>query len=76
MIHNHPREIRIAGRSILCESAEDRELLHDAKTIEICPADAVGFSVGRLHLIREACQRYSLGKHQRLANLAIQRAGH
>jgi hypothetical protein len=75
LINSHPREIRIAGRNIRCDSAEDCQLLQEAKTFEICPADATSFSVGRLHLIRDACQRYSLGKHQRLANLAMELAG-
>lgn len=70
-----PLQIFLAGRNIICNSAEDRELLSDAKALEISPADAVNLTVGRLYLIRDACQRYSLGKRQRLTNRAIERAG-
>jgi hypothetical protein len=37
-----PLQIFLAGRNIICNSAEDRELLSDAKTLEISPADARG----------------------------------
>ena len=71
----HPREIKITGRRIFCDSAEDCDLLTQARSIADEPAVAEGLSVGRLHLIKDACQRYSLGKHQRLVNNAIQRSG-
>ncbi len=70
-----PRLILLAGRKVNCDSAEDLILLKEAKILEKHPASVLNFSVGRLQLIREACQRYSLGKYQRLVNLAIERAG-
>jgi hypothetical protein len=75
MYESKPREIKIAGRRIFCDSAEDCDLLTQAKSIGDELAVADGLSVGRLHLIKDACQRYSLGKHQRLVNKAIQRLG-
>jgi hypothetical protein len=71
----HPREIKITGRRIFCDSAEDCDLLTQARSIADEPAVADGLSVGRLHLIKDACQRYSLGKYQRLVNNAIQPSG-
>jgi hypothetical protein len=73
--NNHPRQIIVAGRPVVCESVEDRQLLQEAKLVEVSPADVLDFSVGRLHLIKDACQRYSLGKHQRLVSQAISRFG-
>ena len=72
---HHPRLIQLGDRKITCDSAEDLILLKEAKILEDEPARAPEFTIGRLHLIKEACQRYSLGKHQRLTNLAINRAG-
>jgi hypothetical protein len=74
MFESKPREIKITGRRIFCDSADDCELLTQARSIGDAPAVADGLSVGRLHLIKDACQRYSLGKHQRLVNKAIQRS--
>ncbi len=73
MISNHPREILIAGRTIRCDSVEDRALLGQAKTITEDPSAAVGIKLDRLYLIRDACQRYSVGKAQRLVKMAIDR---
>jgi hypothetical protein len=70
---NHPRHIQIAGRTIRCNSVEDRALLLQAKSIESDPAAADAMGIGRLHSIKDACQRYSAGKAQRLVNLAIVR---
>jgi len=71
----HPREIKITGRRIFCDSAEDCALLTQARSIADEPSFGDGLTVGRLHLIKDACQRYSLGKYQRLVNKAIQRLG-
>lgn len=70
-----PRLIHLANRKVTCDSAEDRALLNEAKALEENPATGVDLSIGRLHLIKDACQRYSLGKHQRLVSQAISRAG-
>ncbi|WP_428304835.1 hypothetical protein [Lacipirellula sp.] len=70
-----PRQIFLAGRNIVCESAEDLKLLKEAQALEIDPATVLQLSIGRLHLIKDVCQRYSLGKYQRLASQAIARAG-
>ena len=70
----HPKEIKITGRRIFCDSADDCDLLTQARSITDEPAVADGLSVGRLHLIKDACQRYSLGKHQRLVKKAIDRS--
>jgi hypothetical protein len=72
---SQPRLIHLAGKIVYCDSAEDLILLKEAKILEKHPASVLNFTVGRLQLIREACQRYSLGKHQRLMTLAIERAG-
>jgi hypothetical protein len=71
---SQPRLIHLAGRIVYCDSAEDLILLKEARILEKHPASILNFTVGRLQLIREACQRYSLEKHQRLVNLAIERA--
>ena len=70
----HPKEIKITGRRIFCDAADDCDLLAQARSIADEPAVADGLSVGRLHLIKDACQRYSLGKHQRLVKKAIDRS--
>ena len=70
-----PRQISLGDRSIVCESAEDLKLLKEALALETDPKSVLQHSIGRLHLIKEACQRYSLGKYQRLASQAINRAG-
>ena len=71
----HPRQIQIAGRHVQCENAGDRTLLLQARSIEVDPSSAAGISAIQLHLIKSACQRYSLGKHQRIVNNAIQLSG-
>jgi hypothetical protein len=73
--NNHPRQILLSGRSILCESGEDRTLLMEAKVLADTPASAVDFTIGRLHQVKDACQRYSLGAAQRVVKRAIDNAG-
>lgn len=70
----HPRRILIAGRTIRCDSAHDVALLQQARSIEEDPAAADAITIGRLHMIKDACQQYSVGKAQRLVKLAIDRA--
>jgi hypothetical protein len=70
---NHPRQIQIAGRNIRCASADDRNLLVQANNISKDPTAAIGISLDRLYVIRDACQRYSVGKAQRLVKMAIDR---
>lgn len=72
-IDNHPRQIQIAGRNVRCDSMEDRGLLVAAKAITEDPTTASGIQLERLYVIRDACQRYSVGKAQRLVKLAIDR---
>lgn len=73
---NHPRQIQIAGRNVRCDSTDDRALLMQAKSIEINPVVADALTIGRLHLIKDACQKYSRRKHQRLLKLAIEGLNH
>ena len=74
MHDNYPRrQIFLAGQTITCESVEDLALLNEAQTLEIDPASVLNLSVGRLLLIKAACQKYSLGKYQRLAHQALDR---
>jgi hypothetical protein len=73
--NNHPRQILLSGRSIFCESSEDRTLLMEAKALSETPASALDFTVGRLQLIKDACQHYSLGAAQRVVKRAIDNAG-
>jgi hypothetical protein len=40
--YNHSRQIQVAGRSIRCDSVDDRALLSDAKTIAEDPSTANG----------------------------------
>lgn len=47
-------------------------LLEEAKIFEENPSRVGYLTIGRLHLIKNACQRYSLGKHQRLVHQAIE----
>ena len=76
MHDNYPRrQIFLAGQIIMCESTEDLALLKEAQTLEIDPLSVLNLSVGRLHLIDAACQKYSLGKYQRLASQALDRFG-
>lgn len=68
-----PFKARVGERIIACRSSEDRNLLHDAQAIVDDPKAAELMTFGRLHLIKDACQLYSLGKHQRLVKMAIDR---
>lgn len=72
---NHPRLFYIAGRKIWCESEEDRHLLAQAVQLEKNPESVLKLSIGRLQLMKDACQRYSLGKYQRLVRRAIEGGG-
>ena len=67
--------IPINHQIVKCESEEDRQLLRGAKAIVDDPSVAAQIEIGRLHLIKDACQRYSLGAVQRLVKRAIDRAG-
>ena len=69
----HVAKIIVDGRTIVCSSVEDRRLLVDANRIAEDESLAQHFSIGRLMLIKDACQLHSLGKHQRLVKLAIDR---
>ena len=69
----HVAKILIDGRTIECSTAEVRRLLLGAKAIGDDPAAAQHLSIGRLMLIKDACQLHSLGKHQRLVKMAIDR---
>ena len=69
----HVAKIIIDGRTIECSSAEVRQLLLDAKAIGDDPSVADKLSIGRLMLIKDACQLHSLGRHQRLVKKAIDR---
>lgn len=70
-----PRHIFLGERNIVCESAEDFELLQEARAIERDFSTALKLSIGRLHLVKDACERYSFGKHQRLISQAIKSCG-
>ncbi len=70
---NHSRQIRLAGRNIRCDSTDDRELLAQAKAISENSTAANGVGLARLYAIRDACQRYSVGKAQRPVKMAIDR---
>ena len=71
--HYHVAKIFIDGRSIECATAEVRQLLVQANAIGEDPDAAKHFSIGRLMLIKDACQLHNLGRHQRLVKLAIDR---
>ena len=66
-------KIIIDGRTIECSSVEVRRLLLDAKAIGDDETAAQHLSIGRLMLIKDACQLHSLGRHQRLVKKAIDR---
>ena len=68
-----PLQIQITGRNIVCESADDRLLLVHAKSICENPAVGVHFSDAKLQQIKNACERYSLGRAQRVVKLALDR---
>lgn len=65
--------ITISGRTIHCRTAEDRSLLSDAEVIADDADLAKSISIGRLMLIKDSCQLYSLGSQQRLIKMAIDR---
>lgn len=67
----HVAKINIDGRTVECSTAEVRRLLLDAKAIGDDETAAQHFSIGRLMLIKDACQLHSLGRHQRLVKKAI-----
>ena len=67
----HVAKLIIDGSTIECSSAEVRQLLLEAKAIGDDPSAGQHFSIGRLMLIKDACQLHSLGKHQRLIKMAI-----
>lgn len=67
----HIAKIIIDGRTVECSTAEVRRLLLEAKAIGEDPSAGQHFSIGRLMLIKDACQLHSLGKHQRLIKMAI-----
>lgn len=68
-----PRIILISGRKVICDSEMDLVLLKEANIIEEFPERVLYLTVGRLQRINDACQRYSLAKHQRLVREAIDR---
>ena len=65
-------KIRIEGRTIECSTAEVRNLLLAAYKIGKDETSSRDVSIGRLIMIKDACQIYSLGRLQRLVNKAIQ----
>lgn len=67
----HPRQIQITGRNIICDTLTDRELLAQAKAIVVNPAAADVVSLENLYAIRDTCQRYALGKAQWALKIAI-----
>ena len=69
----HVAKIIIDGRTIECSSAEVRRLLLEAKAIGDDETAAQHFSIGRLMLMKDACQLHCLGRHQRLVKNAIDR---
>ncbi|BBO35696.1 hypothetical protein PLANPX_5308 [Lacipirellula parvula] len=69
--NDHPRRIQITGRNVLCDTFDDRELLAQAKAVVLNPATADTLSLENLYVIRDACQRYALGKAQRALKIAI-----
>lgn len=66
--------IVIGERRVQCENGEDRNLLVAAKSIAEEPHLARNTPLTRLALIKEACQKYSLGKLQRLVKQAMEGA--
>ena len=66
-----PLQIQITGRNVLCDTAEDRVLLAQAKRIITDPSAADALSVETLNVIRDTCQRYALGKAQRAVKIAL-----
>lgn len=68
-----PFKVRVGERIVACRSLEDRNLVYAANAIAEDPTAAEHMTIGRLHLIKDACQLYSHGKHQRLVKMAIDR---
>ena len=66
-----PLQIQITGRNVVCETPDDRLLLVHAKSICARPEVGEHFSDAKLQQIKLACQRYSLGKAQRIVKLAL-----
>jgi hypothetical protein len=66
-------KIRIEGRTIECSTAEVRSLLLAAKTIGDDESACRDISIGRLMMIKDACQLYSLGRLQRIVYQVIKR---
>lgn len=64
-------QIQITGRNVVCGTPDDRLLLVHAKSF--CERAQVSehFSDAKLQQIKLACQRYSLGKAQRIVKLAL-----
>ena len=69
----HMAKIRIEGRTIECSTAEVRSLLLAAKTIGEDESACRDISIGRLMMIKDACQMYSLGRLQRIVYQVIKR---
>ena len=69
----HVAKIIIDGRTIECSTGEVRRLLLEAKAIGDDETAAQHLSIGRLMLIKDACQLHNLGRHQRLVKKAIDR---
>lgn len=67
----HPRQIQITGRNVICDTVSDREFLSQAKAIIDDTASAEHLSLDNLYAIRDTCQRYGLGKAQRALKIAI-----
>ena len=66
-----PLQIHITGRNVLCDTADDRDLLSQAERLITAPSAADGLSLDALSVIRDTCQRYALGKAQRAVKMAI-----
>ncbi len=66
--------IKLSSRLIHCLTEEDRLLLRDADAISRDLDEAKKLSKGRLTLIRDACQRYSLGMLQRVIKQQVDKA--
>jgi hypothetical protein len=67
--------ILVCNTVVKCESEEDRRLLADAKLIVERQVTNTWFATDRLESIRDACERYSIWKYQRLVKAAIDRSG-
>lgn len=67
--------IEINHQIVKCDTEEDRQLLRDAKAIADDPSSAKPMGLDRLHLIKDACQRYSIGTLQRSVKREIDKIG-